>query len=96
MTNRELALTLLKRLIDLEVERIAMVNLLKFARVPDTGLPLDWRREVRATREQISQDVEFAKYAALRQSILDATPEDSTVFSLLESVLKGLAPIEDL
>ena len=52
-TNRELALGLITRLIDLETERDSAAGLLLYARDKDTNQPLDWRplvRELIATK----------------------------------------------
>jgi hypothetical protein len=96
MTNKELVLVLLNRLIDLEVERIAMAGLLQLARVPKTGLPLDWHLEVRATHDQIFRDIVSGKYVETRQAIQESTPDCSNALSLLEKALKDLAQLDDL
>jgi hypothetical protein len=96
MIDRELALLLLDRLIDLELERIAMANLLNFARVPESGLPLEWRPMVQASHDQMLRDIVSGKYAETRRAILDSTTDCPNALSLLESVLTGLAPIDDL
>lgn len=96
MTNKERILLILNRLIDLDVERIAMANLLKFARDRESRLPLEWRPMVRANHDQILRDIVSGKYVEIKQLIQDSTPECSDALSLLESALKGLVPIDDL
>jgi hypothetical protein len=96
MTNQDRALAILDRLIALDVERIAMASLLDFVRDPATALPLEWRPRVRATHDQILRDIVSGKYVEMRQAIQESTPDCLDALSLLESALKGLAPIDDL
>jgi hypothetical protein len=96
MTDQERALVILDRLVELETERALMADLLNHARVPESGLPLEWRPMVQASRNQTLRDSVSAKYTDIRRSIEDSTPQCPGALSLLEPALKGQAEIDNL
>ena len=90
LTNKQLAIVLLNRLIDLDVERIAMANILDFVRDPVSAQPLDWRPTVWASHDQILRDIVSGKYAETLRAMQDSTSDCPDALSLLESASKGL------
>ena len=90
LNNRDLALVLLDRLADFETERIAMANLLDFARYPDTNRPLDWRPMVQASRSEKLRGIAYARYAEIERTLQDSTSDCPNALSLLELASRGL------
>ena len=89
-SSRELAVALLHNLVDLEIERLAMANLLDFARHPETNQPLIWRPMVQPNRDEILRGIVYAKYAEIERELLESTSDCPDALSHLESVSKGL------
>lgn len=86
--NRELALELLQRLIDLETERSSMAWILEFAKDPQTQQPVDWRSILRKdfSEGEVIRDGVLERYAQVRKSLLAAKPDCPDALSLLLSV----------
>ena len=90
MTQKELALVLFNRLIDLEVEQVAMAGVLDSRLQPDSQIQ-PWRPKVRTLRESKTlRDTARAKYEHIEQSLLASTDECPGALSLLVSVARGL------
>lgn len=90
MTQKELALALFHRLIDLEIEQLAMSGLLDSRILPESQLE-PWRPKLRRIRaEQTFRDIVCAKYEHIEQLLLASTDECPDALSLLESIAQGL------
>jgi hypothetical protein len=88
-TSRELALVLLRQLIDLELEQIAMARVLGICQNAEGHEPPDWREMVlRFRNDEILRDRVAAKYADTERLLLAATSDCPNALSLLVSVLR--------
>jgi hypothetical protein len=85
--NRELALELLQRLIDLEAERLAMAGILILAKTQD-GQPLDWKNIVKSDCGPFgkSRDIVRRNFAKLEEQLQSSTPDCADALSLLGSI----------
>jgi hypothetical protein len=89
-TNKELALILLQRLIDLEVEINVMADLLNRCWDTEKGQGLNWRSFVEKARENSEiTDAIVSKYAQVKEQMQASTSECPDALSLLESAAKG-------
>jgi hypothetical protein len=87
-TNRELAIDLLTRLIDLECERNAMAAILATVTVGPDHRPLDWKSSVQGHCHQgeIVRDAIEYRYAAIKESLRSSSPDCPDALSLLLKV----------
>ena len=87
-TNRDLALDLLDRLIDLECERNAMAAILNTVTVGPERQPLIWKSDIQNHCEdnQPVRDAIAYRYAAIKESLRSSTPDCPNALSLLLKV----------
>jgi hypothetical protein len=92
-TQKELAITVFDRLVELETRNIAMSAILDLCYVEQQGIrqPLQWKESERQMREnQTTQGVVNARFSEIQRSILAATDGCPDALSLLALVAKGL------
>jgi hypothetical protein len=89
-TNKEMALLLLQRLIDLEVEINVMAELLSRFWDKEKFQAFPWRQWVNEARETSEiTDAIVSKYAQLKEQMQASTSECPDALSLLVSAAKG-------
>lgn len=88
-TNKDLALIILKRLIDLETQQTAMRGILDNCKNVDTRELLDWRPMVRRESSTLREMI-HARYADIERKVLASKSDCPDALSLLESVSKDL------
>jgi hypothetical protein len=84
-TNRELAIDLLNRLIDLECERNAMAAILKTVTVGPDHRPIDWKSDVQSlcNVNRTIRDAIDHRYAEIKESLRSSSPDCPDALSLL-------------
>jgi hypothetical protein len=91
-TNRDAAVALMYRLIELEVTQSAMIAVLDTCRDVDLHRPLIWRPLVQSHRtdERLREAVR-GRYDAIERAMLASTGDCPEALSLLSSMLPNLA-----
>jgi hypothetical protein len=87
-TNQELAITLLHRLVHLEVEHAAMQAVLNNSLDCKTNRLLDWRPLVEKARAETEQSLPLLQYSDIEQQLLSSTPECPRALPLLIELVR--------